>query len=152
MADDTDHGGYIHELQRTRIRCFGKVQPLQRAGLGDTGGSLSLMPDLHRRAQSLNDRRSLQDPEVWKMMQGRGFYVGLAFWPGGTVEDWGPAYDSDTQEFGLNPCNTTNDYNNTSQSQATYLASPCCTCCLQSHGALQPLPSTGPVLSLHTVT
>lgn len=35
-------------------------------------------------------------------MQGSSFIVGLAFWPGGTVEDWGPPDDT-----GLHPCNTT---------------------------------------------
>lgn len=59
------------------------------------------------------------------LLQGMGFYVGIAFWPGGRVEDWLPAYDSDTQAFGLNPCNTTNDYNNTALSDAQYLVSPC---------------------------
>jgi hypothetical protein len=54
-------------------------------------------------------------------MQGRGFYLGLAFWPGGSVEDWQPVYDADTGQFGLNPCNTTNNYNNTGVSDAIYL-------------------------------
>ena len=53
--------------------------------------------------------------------QGRGFYVGVAFWPGGLVEDWLPAYDSSTGAWGLNPCNTSSTFNNTGQSDAAYL-------------------------------
>jgi hypothetical protein len=34
-------------------------------------------------------------------MQGAGFPVGLVYWPGGTIEDWGPP------DTGLNPCNET---------------------------------------------
>lgn len=77
-------------------------------------------------------------------MQGRGFYVGIALWPGGTVEDWKPAYDSDKQEFGLSPCNTTSGCNNTVQSDETFLVSLYSTRCSQSHGALQPVPLTCP--------
>ena len=60
--------------------------------------------------------------------------MGIAFWPGGTVEDWKPAYDSDKQEFGLSPCNTTSGYNNTLQSDDAFLVSPNSTRCSQSHG------------------
>ena len=72
------------------------------------------------------------------LLQGRGFYVGVAFWPGGRVEDWLPVYDSDTQQFGLNPCNTTNHYNNTALSDSRYLArplTPCLACLLPLHGS-----------------
>jgi hypothetical protein len=50
-------------------------------------------------------------------------YVGVALWPGGTIEEWGPVLDTDTQLAGLNPCNTTNDWNNTGLSDQAYLAS-----------------------------
>ncbi|EIE22879.1 hypothetical protein COCSUDRAFT_42464 [Coccomyxa subellipsoidea C-169] len=43
-------------------------------------------------------------------------------WPGGKVEDWEPAYNADTGIHGLNPCNATNNYNNTGLSDAAYLA------------------------------
>ena len=51
--------------------------------------------------------------------------MGIAFWPGGRVEDWLPAYDSGTKAFGLNPCNATNDFNKTALSDAQYLVSQC---------------------------
>ncbi len=56
--------------------------------------------------------------------QGRGFYVGIAMWPGGKVADWEPAYNADTGVHGLNPCNATNNYNNTGLSDAAYLVIP----------------------------
>ena len=64
--------------------------------------------------------------------------MGVAFWAGGRVEDWLPVYDSDTQQFGLNPCNTTNNYNNTALSDSKYLArplTPCLACLLPLHGS-----------------
>ena len=45
-------------------------------------------------------------------------------WPGGSIADWEPAYDGDTGVPGLNPCNATNNYNNTGLSDAAYLVSP----------------------------
>lgn len=55
------------------------------------------------------------------LQQGRGFYVGIALWPGGSVEDWLPSYDSTTGEWGLNPCNVTADFNNTGLTPSQYL-------------------------------
>jgi hypothetical protein len=39
------------------------------------------------------------------MCQGSGLTVGLVYWPGGTLEDWG------SPDAGLNPCNTTTQAN-----------------------------------------
>ena len=47
--------------------------------------------------------------------------MGIAVWPGGSVEDWLPAYDSSTGQWGLNPCNVTADFNNTGLSPSQYL-------------------------------
>ncbi|KAK9820563.1 hypothetical protein WJX72_011663 [[Myrmecia] bisecta] len=52
----------------------------------------------------------------------RGLYLGIAFWPGGTVEDWKPYYDKELDEFGLNPCNDQNNFNNSGLSDRAYLA------------------------------
>lgn len=53
--------------------------------------------------------------------QGQGFYVGLALWPGGTAEDWQPAYDATTGVYGLNPCNVTGSYNGTGITHRAFL-------------------------------
>lgn len=53
--------------------------------------------------------------------QGRGFYVGIAMWPGGSVANWGSGINADTAVPGLHPCNATNNYNNTGLSDAAYL-------------------------------
>lgn len=53
-------------------------------------------------------------------VQGGGFYIGLAFWPGGTVGDWGPAIDADTTVPGLSPCLITS-YNGTNTTHQQYL-------------------------------
>lgn len=50
--------------------------------------------------------------------QGAGFYLGLAFWPGGTLDDWGPAIDSETISPGLSPCLLT-PYSSTNATDAT---------------------------------
>lgn len=42
-------------------------------------------------------------------LQGSGFYVGVAFWPGHTVQEWGLRYNTTSEEFGLSPCNVTVD-------------------------------------------
>ncbi|KAK9832090.1 hypothetical protein WJX81_005628 [Elliptochloris bilobata] len=47
--------------------------------------------------------------------------MGLALWPGGTAEDWRPAYDVTAQEYGLNPCNATGLFNGTADTQRAYL-------------------------------
>lgn len=49
--------------------------------------------------------------------------MGLAFWPGGTVEDWGSVYNSTKNTFGLHPCNTTGTYLETGVTPAAYLVS-----------------------------
>lgn len=50
--------------------------------------------------------------------QGAGFNLGLAFWPGGTLDDWGAAIDSETVAPGLSPCLLT-PYNSTNATDAT---------------------------------
>ena len=52
--------------------------------------------------------------------QGLGVYMGLAFWPGGMVKDWGPAKISSAIALGLNPCVTT-EYNQTNSTHQQYL-------------------------------
>ncbi|CAL8464782.1 g4317 [Coccomyxa elongata] len=44
-------------------------------------------------------------------------------WPGGSVANWGSGINADTAVPGLNPCNATNNYNNTGLSDAAYLKS-----------------------------
>lgn len=53
--------------------------------------------------------------------QGQGFYLGLALWPGGTAEDWQPAYDASKGMYGLNPCNVTGSYNGTGVTHRAFL-------------------------------
>ena len=55
-------------------------------------------------------------------MQGSGFFLGLAFWPGGAVEDWG-VYDAASGQYGLHPCNVTGNSTTTGLTPAAYLAS-----------------------------
>lgn len=56
--------------------------------------------------------------------QGNGFFVGLAFWPGGSAEDWGAIFNATTGQFGLHPCNTTGTYQKTAKTPAAYLVVP----------------------------
>lgn len=56
------------------------------------------------------------------LSKGSGFYLGLAFWPGGTLDDWGPAIDLSTVTPGLSPCLLTT-YNNTDSSNNSTPAS-----------------------------
>lgn len=56
--------------------------------------------------------------------QSKGFYVGVAFWPGHTVEEWGLRYNTTSLEFGLNPCNITYD-SASDTSHRAYLVSVC---------------------------
>jgi hypothetical protein len=39
-----------------------------------------------------------------KFEQGEPFVIGLAYWPGGTVAEWGPATNDTNGTPGLNPC------------------------------------------------
>ena len=48
-------------------------------------------------------------------------YIGMAFWPGGTPDDWGRYYDTETRVYGINPCVTTGEYNGTGLSERDYL-------------------------------
>ena len=58
------------------------------------------------------------------LVQGRGFYIGLSFWPGGTIEDWGPVLNETTQQLGLQPClNATQYINSTNVTHQDYLVS-----------------------------
>ena len=54
-------------------------------------------------------------------LQNNGMYIGVAFWPGGTVDDWGLVTDTETTIIPLDPCNKTNNYNNTGESSRAYL-------------------------------
>ena len=54
-------------------------------------------------------------------LQNNGMYIGVAFWPGGTVDDWGLVTDTETTVTPLDPCNKTNNYNNTGESSRSYL-------------------------------
>ena len=47
--------------------------------------------------------------------------MGVAFWPGGTVEDWGAVSDSAANFTGLSPCESTAEYNATGLTHQRYL-------------------------------
>ena len=48
--------------------------------------------------------------------------MGMAFWPGGTVEDWGIISETvANQTAPLNPCTTDDNWNNTGLSSQAYL-------------------------------
>ncbi|KAK9816056.1 hypothetical protein WJX74_007119 [Apatococcus lobatus] len=53
--------------------------------------------------------------------RGNGFYMGIAYWPGGRIVDWGATLNATTNVKGLNPCTTTNNFNNTGISDRAYL-------------------------------
>ena len=59
---------------------------------------------------------------LW-VVQGGGFYVGVAFWAGGSIEDWGPVHDSTTNFTGLSPCENSVKYNGTGLTHQQYLVS-----------------------------
>ena len=59
-------------------------------------------------------------------LQNNGMYIGVAFWPGGTVEDWGLVTDTETTTTTLDPCNKTNNYNSTGESSRSYLVRSRC--------------------------
>ena len=59
-------------------------------------------------------------------LQNNGMYIGVAFWPGGSVDDWGLVTDTETTVTPLDPCNKTNNYNNTGESSRSYLVRSCC--------------------------
>ncbi len=54
-------------------------------------------------------------------VQGSGFYVGVAFWPGGTIEDWGPVFNAAANYTGLSPCESKAEYNATGLTHQQYL-------------------------------
>ncbi len=61
---------------------------------------------------------------IWRkkgLLQGGGFFLGVAFWPGGTIQDWGSVYDAASGRFGLHPCNVSGNYSTTGLSPAAYL-------------------------------
>ena len=47
--------------------------------------------------------------------------MGVAFWPGGTIQDWGPVFDTAANYTGLNPCESTAQYNATGLTHQQYL-------------------------------
>lgn len=56
------------------------------------------------------------------MLQSKGIYLGVAFWPGGTISDWGIISETDANATApLYPCTTNNNYNNTGLSDQAYL-------------------------------
>lgn len=60
--------------------------------------------------------------------------MGVAFWPGGTVEDWGIISEtSANQTTPLIPCTTDNNWNNTGLSSQAYLV--CFTPAKRQHSA-----------------
>ena len=95
---------------------LGQVQPLRSTWSSHQGPPVTAFA-------VVRDILNPQDTQTiaQSLVQGRGFYVGVAFWPGGRVEDWLPAYDSSTGAWGLNPCNTSSTFNGTGQSDAAYL-------------------------------
>ena len=65
-------------------------------------------------------------------LQGKGFYVGVAFWPGGTIEDWGPVYQRATNYSGPNPCLSSTEYNATGLTHQQYLVRSTMPHCLRA--------------------
>ena len=103
----------------------GQVQPLQHAG-----PSIHCEPPPQHNSCKLLIVRTPCELAHWTCEllceQGRGFYLGIALWPGGSVEDWLPAYDSSTGLWGLNPCNTTGNFNSTGLSPSQVLVRAAC--------------------------
>ena len=60
------------------------------------------------------------DPGLAKS-QGNGFYMGVAYWPGGRIKDWGATLNATTGIKGLNPCTTNNNFNKSGISDRAYL-------------------------------
>jgi hypothetical protein len=54
-------------------------------------------------------------------VQGDGFYVGVAFWPGGSINDWGPVHNATLNYTGLTPCESAAEYNATGLTHQQYL-------------------------------
>lgn len=82
-------------------------------------------------------------------MQGGGFYVGVAFWAGGTIEDWGPVYDSATNYTGLSPCGSGTEYNETGLTHQEYLVSDASTPISRDWDTLLPSPASNHKCSVH---
>ena len=58
----------------------------------------------------------------WVYLQGKGIYMGMAFWPGGTIADWGVISETVANATApLYPCTTTNNWNTTGLSDQAYL-------------------------------
>lgn len=56
-------------------------------------------------------------------LQGDPFVVGVAYWPGTTIEQWGSPYNASGDGFpGLNPCLGDVTYNNQTENYQAYLA------------------------------
>lgn len=47
--------------------------------------------------------------------------MGIAYWPGGRIADWGATLNTTTNVKGLNPCTSTNNFNKTGISDRAYL-------------------------------
>ena len=52
--------------------------------------------------------------------------MGVAFWPGHTIDEWGLRYNTTSQEFGLNPCNSTYDAASETSHRAYLVSQPLC--------------------------
>ncbi|DBA91978.1 hypothetical protein WJX79_008729 [Trebouxia sp. C0005] len=56
--------------------------------------------------------------------KGKGIYLGMAFWPGGTIADWGVISETVANATApLYPCTTSNNWNETGLSDQAYLTS-----------------------------
>lgn len=66
---------------------------------------------------------AMQSREAPTLLQGNGFYMGIAYWPGGRIADWGATLNTTTNVKGLNPCTSNNNYNKTGISDRAYLVS-----------------------------
>lgn len=56
------------------------------------------------------------------LLQGDGFVFGVAYWPAGTLVNWGPPVNSSGAP-GLNPCLTTFTWGNVTTNYQSYLVS-----------------------------
>ena len=67
--------------------------------------------------------------------QGKGIYMGMAFWPGGTIADWGIISETVANATApLYPCDTTNNWNSTGLSDQAYLVRATATCASHCQG------------------
>lgn len=105
---------------RTVSALVGRLDPCATPGSITKVHTLAYLPT----PVSLGSRQPLKWILNRVLVQGRGFYIGLSFWPGGTIEDWGPVLNETTQQLGLQPClNATQYINSTNVTHQDYLVS-----------------------------